>query len=143
MLDLDPRIDFDEIVAAHLVNQKLCSSGIPVVNAPGQLNGIGQDRLANFLGEMSRGCNFDNLLMTTLDRAITFEQMNGVPSSIGEKLNFDVTGSLEETFDEDCTIAESGLCLTDGTFEGIFEVRLVTDHSHTSPATAHCGLDDN
>lgn len=66
VLDLDTRVDFNEVMSAHLVNQELRGTGVPVADAPCELNGIAQDTLADFLGKVRSGCDLDDLLMTSL-----------------------------------------------------------------------------
>lgn len=43
--------------------------------------------------------------------------MDGVARSIGEELDLDVTGTLKEPLDEDCTITECSLGLAHGTLK--------------------------
>jgi hypothetical protein len=143
MFDLDTGVDFDEVVATHLVNQEFCCSSIPVSDTPGQLDGIGQYCLANLLGKVGSRSNLDDLLVATLNRAITFEKMDGVSSAVSEELNFDMAWTFEETFDEDCTITEGGLGFGNRTFKRTLELGSFTDYSHSTASTTHSSLDDN
>jgi hypothetical protein len=143
VLDLDTRVNLDEIVSAHLVNQEFCRSSIAISNALGQLNSIAQDCLADFLGQMSSRRNFDNLLMPALHGAISLEEVDSVSSSIGEKLHLNVTRPFQETFDEDSAITESGLGFADSAFEGSFEVGLFTNNTHTTASATHGSLDND
>lgn len=143
MLDLDTRVDLDEVVAAHLVNQEFSSTGVAITHALGQLDSVGQNGLANLLREVRGGCDLDNFLMTTLDRAIALEEVDCVARTISQKLDFDVAGALEEPFDEDSTIAESRLGLADCTLEVVLEVGLFANDTHTTASSAHSSLDDH
>ena len=97
MFNLNTRVDLNEVVASHLVDQELSGTGVPVSDALCELDGIGQDSLTDLLGEVSRGGDFDDLLVTTLNGAVTLEQVNGVALSISEELDFNVAGALKET----------------------------------------------
>ena len=73
MFDLNPRIDLNEIVTAHLVYQELCSSGVPVTHTLCELDGIGKDALPDFLRKMCCRCHLYNLLMPPLDGTVAFK----------------------------------------------------------------------
>lgn len=40
VLDLDTRVDLNEVMPAHLVDQELCSSRVPVAHAPRELDRV-------------------------------------------------------------------------------------------------------
>ncbi len=82
VLDLNTGVDFNEVVAAHLVYQELGCSSIPVANALRKLDSIGQDGLAHFLREVSGRSDLNDLLVATLNRAVTLEEMDSVSLSI-------------------------------------------------------------
>ena len=122
VLDLDAGVDFDEVVTTHLVDQEFGSTGVTVADALRELDSVTEDCLADLLREMGGGGNFDDLLVAALDRAITLEEMDGIAIGVGEELNFDVAGSLEETFDEDGSVAKGSLGFGNGPFKGGLEV---------------------
>ena len=117
MLDLDTGVDLDEVVPAHLVDQELGSTGVPVADALRELDGIVQDGLTNLIGEVSRGGDLDDLLVATLDGTITLEKVDGVACGISKDLDLDVARALKEALDEDSAITESALRLGYSTFE--------------------------
>lgn len=143
MLDLNAGVDFDEIVPVHLVDEELGSSCVAVLDVPCDFDSIAQDSLTDLLGEMGRRSNLDDLLVATLDGAVTLEQVDAVALSISEQLDFDVPRALEESLDEDSAIAERGLGLADCTLEGILELLLAADDTHSTSSTSHGGLDDD
>lgn len=143
MLDLNTRIDLNEIMPSHLVDQELRRPRVPVLHTLRQLNRICQDRLPDFLRKMHGRCNLDDFLVPPLYGTITLEKVHGVTHAVSEDLDFNVARALEETFDEDGTVAEGRLGLTDSTVERVFEVGLLTDNSHPTASTAHGCLDDN
>ena len=52
------------------------------------------------------GSYFDNFLMSSLNGAITFVQVNDISLGIAENLNLNMTGLLQVSFDEKCSIAK-------------------------------------
>lgn len=143
VLDLDTRIDLNEIMPAHLVDQELCSAGVAVADALREFDGIGENGLANLLGEVSSRSNLYNLLVATLHGTVTFKEVDGVPKTIGEQLDFNVTGTFQETLNEHCPIAEGRLGFGHGTLEGSLELGLLPDNTHTATTATHSSLDDD
>jgi hypothetical protein len=143
VLDLDTRVDLDEVMAAKLVNQELGSTRIAVVHRLGESDRIGKDSLAEFFWKMRRRRDFDDLLVTTLDRAVTFEEVDSVALCVGKKLHLNVARALEETLNEDGTVAEGGLGLGHSTLKCVLELALLAHNTHTTSTTTHSGLDDN
>ena len=101
MLDLNTRVNFDEVMPAHLVNQELSGTGIPVSDALRELDGIRENGLANLFGEVSRGRDLDDLLVATLHGAVTLKEVYGVALGVSEELHLNVARALKETLDED------------------------------------------
>jgi hypothetical protein len=66
VLDLNTGVDLDEVVAAHLVDQELGRTGIPIVHALRELDRVVQDRLADLLGKMECRRDLDDLLVPAL-----------------------------------------------------------------------------
>ena len=111
VLDLNAGVNLDEIVAPHLVNKEFRSTSIPVSDALRELDCVREDRLTYLLREMCRGRNFDDLLMPTLNGAVTLKQMYRVALRVSEELHFDVSRAFEKALDEDGAIAKSRLGL--------------------------------
>ena len=74
MLDLDTRVDFDEVVPSHLVDQELGGTSVTVSNTLSQLDSIVQDSLTNIFGKVHCRCDFDDLLVPALHGAVTLEE---------------------------------------------------------------------
>ena len=106
VLDLDSGVDLDKVVAVLLVDKELSGTGIAVVDRLGQLDGIVKDGITSLNRQVLCGGNFDNLLMTALDGAVTLVQVDDVAVVVTEELDFNVLGSVEETLDEDGTVAK-------------------------------------
>lgn len=98
MLDLDTRVDFDEVVPVLLVDQELGSAGVPVATAPGQLEGVVQDSLSDGLVQVRGRGHLDDLLVTTLNGTVSLEEVNAVALAVREELDLDVSGFIEEAW---------------------------------------------
>lgn len=143
VFDLDTRVDLNEIVPAHLVDQELGSAGIAVADALREFDGICKNGLTDLFGEVSSRSDFDDLLVTTLYRAVPLEEVNSVSKGVGEQLNFNVAGAFKETLNEHGTIAEGRLGFGHGTLKRGLELRLLPDNAHTTTTTTHSSLDDD
>ena len=117
MLDLDTRVDLDEVVPAHLVNKELSGTGIPVVHTLCQLDGVREDCFPDLLRKVSSRSDFDDFPMTPLDGTVALEEMNDVAVSVGEDLDFDVARAFKETFYEDGTVSKGGFSFGYGALE--------------------------
>ena len=143
MLDLDTGVDLDEVVAALLVNQELGRAGVPVAYTLREPDRVRKDRLADLLGRVGGGGDLDDLLVTTLYGTVTFEKVDGIAKRVSKELDLNVTGTFEEPLNKDGAITECRFGFGHGPLEGIFEVGLLTNDTHTTSASAHGGLDDN
>ena len=94
-----------------LVNQELCSSGVPVLDALSEPDGVGKDSITSLNWEVLGGGNLNDLLVTTLDTAVTLVEMDDVALVVTEKLDFNVLGLVEEALDEDGYVTEGRLGL--------------------------------
>ena len=101
MLNLDTGVDFDEVVPSHLVDQKLSSTSIPVTDALCQLDRICKDSPADLLRKVSGRSDLNNLLVATLDRAITAKERDGVSVLISKQLDLQVAGLASKLHNED------------------------------------------
>lgn len=142
MLNLDSGVDFDEVVSVLLVDQELSGTGIAVVDRLGELDSIGQDGITSLYWQVLGGSKLDDLLVTSLDRAVTLIQVDDVAVAITEQLDFDVLGLVQEALDKDGAVAEGRLGLGGGTLESVLQLLLLADNSHATATTTESGLDD-
>ena len=63
--------------------------------------------------------------------------------AVTEELNLNVLGLVQETLNEDSTIAKGRLGFGCGTLEGVLEILLLPDDTHTTSATTESSLDDD
>ena len=79
--------------------------------------------------------------MSSLDRAVTFIEMNDIAVVVSEDLHFDVLRSFEIFFDEDIVDTECllsfALCASE-LFRHLFSA---SDDPHTSAAAACCSFE--
>ncbi|RUS28257.1 hypothetical protein BC938DRAFT_482100 [Jimgerdemannia flammicorona] len=59
--------------------------------------------------------------MPPLNRAVTLEQMDDIPGTIGEELHLDVLRLVDESLEEDGAVAESGQGFGLSALEGVLE----------------------
>src|SRR3990167_2515156 len=91
MLHLKTGVHFEKVKIFVLINQKFERSYTNVPNRRGQTD----RRLGHFLAGIDRNKGgwrlFDNFLMTSLKRALTFKQMKSVSLLIEDHLDFNMT----------------------------------------------------
>lgn len=143
MLDLDAGVDLDEVVAVLLIDQELGGTGVLVLDMLGQLDGIVQNGVADRGGKRLGRSNLNDLLVATLDRAITLKQMDNISLTIRKQLDLDVTGLVEKSLNEDGTVAKGLLGLRSGTLKALGKVGLRADNTHTTSSTAHGSFDND
>ena len=71
MFNLDTRVDFHEVVLTVLVDEELNGTSTRVLAGHGELESILQNVLSDAHGMMPGRGNLNQLLMTTLDGAVT------------------------------------------------------------------------
>jgi hypothetical protein len=126
-----------------LIDQELRSSSVSVVHRPGQFDSIGEEVLPDIGWEILRRSQFNDLLMSSLNGAVTLVQVDDVSVVVSQQLDLNVLRFVEESFNEDCSVAKGGFRLRCSAVERIFQVFLLSHNSHTSSATAECRLDDD
>ena len=78
VLDLDARVHLDEHVMAALVEQELHGARAGVVDLAGERDRVGADLRPQFVWQVRRGRQLDDLLVPTLHAAVAFEQVHHV-----------------------------------------------------------------
>lgn len=86
---LHPGVHLHEVHLA-LGEQELHGTGILVAHGLRRAHGEVTDIGALLGGELRAGGDFDQLLVTALDRAVAFVQVHGVAEAVGEDLRLDV-----------------------------------------------------
>ena len=96
MLDLDPRVHFDEepVVFIHVV-EELDRPRIIVADALCQCHGGIAEFLADLRVEVHRRSHLDHFLIAALHRAIAFMEVDHIPVLVAEDLHLDVLGTSD------------------------------------------------
>ena len=144
VLDLDTGVDLNE-VGLHVsgIDQELDGTSILVVGTGGQIAGILVQLLAKLVRERPSGGHLNDLLMTSLDGAITLVKMNNVAGTITKDLDLNVTGTLNELLHKDGTVTETGQSLTGGRLEEGLDILHVANDTHSLTTATHGSLDDD
>ena len=141
MLDLNARVGLDEVVAVLLIDEELEGARALVAHRFGQAHRVGGESIANVRVEAAGGRNLDDLLVTSLHRAVALEQVHDVAFLVAEDLHLDVTRTLDEALDEHGAVTERGLGLGGRPEERVLELVGAANHSHAATTTALGGLD--
>ena len=106
-----------------------------------------QRALANRLVEKWRRRALDDFLVASLNRAVTFEQVDEAAVGVAQKLHFDVPGAPDELFQIDFILAEGGFGFSFARLHRVEEFVLAFDRPHAPAAAApgrleHDGIAD-
>src|SRR5207253_2782376 len=94
VLDLDARIDLDEVEPPGLgVVEELDGAGVVEARRSSHGERGPPDRPTRLVREVGGRRHLDDLLMSALDRAIAFEEMNQAGVPIAQKLDLDMAGA--------------------------------------------------
>ena len=123
VLDLDPRVHFEEVEAALFRQQKLDRAGAHIANRGRSLDRRRAHRGAKLGRHGRRRRLLDQLLVAALDRAIAFAEVDDRALLVAEHLHFDVAGADERALDQEPSVAESACGLRRGGVERASRVR--------------------
>ena len=141
VLDLDARVDLDEVEVAVAREQELDRAGVVVVGGARDLHGRVADLLAQVGGDRGRGRFLDQLLVAALDRAVALAQVQHLAVLVGQDLHLDVARVLDERLQVHGAVAERGLRLA---LRGVIagdQAGLVARDAHAATAAAGGRLD--
>ena len=143
MLDLNSRIDLDEEKLAGIdVDQKLYRAGRSILHRAAQTDGRLADALPELLRQVRARRNFDNLLMTTLYRAVAFPEMDELAVRVTENLHFDVLRPRDVALEKDLGLAEGSRGLSHRLRNLLGQFAGGCDDPDAATAAAKAGLDD-
>ncbi len=112
MLHLQSGVHLEEgeLVRPVVGDEELDRADAPVPHAPRDgAGGLTEPRPLIGVDEGRRGL-LDDLLVSTLERALAFAEMEDGPVGVGEHLHLDVPGPRDEPFEEQRRVAEGRLC---------------------------------
>ena len=104
------------------VDQELAGTRVDVTGGSGEPDGGLAQLRAHFQGQGRRRRFLDQLLMTALQRAIAVPAMDDIAVSIGQDLDLDVAGAIDEFLEVDAGVLEGGLGLVASRLKGSREV---------------------
>ncbi len=107
MLDLNPRIHFDEVQIAGFFAEKFHGSRARIADFLQRFDHLRANALPGGIVQHRRRRFLHHLLMAALQRAFAFAQMHHVSVIISQHLKLDVPGPLDQFFDVDIGVAES------------------------------------
>jgi hypothetical protein len=111
MLDLDTRVDLNEVVSALLVDKELCCTGITVIDGFCELERVVEYGLTDGLVEVRSRSDFHDLtsselvdgslarphlLMTSLHGTVSLKEVDAVPLTVRKELHLDVSGVVQK-----------------------------------------------
>ena len=141
VLHLESGVDLEEGDHAVFADEELARSGSVVA-------GLFHDRFARLIqgllllrGQEGRGRLFDELLMSSLQRAVACGHHDGVAVLVGEHLRFHVTRAIEVALHETLPATESSHCFANGRVIQLGNLLHSASHLQPSTATAERGLD--
>ena len=114
MLNLEPRVHFQEIEVPLLVGDEFHRTGGAIADSGGQRAGLRPHCRPRFFVKQGARRLLDHLLVAALDRAFALAEVDDRASVIGEHLDFDMARVLDEALDEDPPVAEGRRRLVDG-----------------------------
>ena len=117
--------------------------GVDVAGGPGEPDGGLAELGADLQRQGRRGRLLDELLMPPLERAVAVPAVDDVAVRVGEDLDLDVAGPVDELLEVDAGVLEGGLGLVAGRLEGDGEVGLVAADPHPLAAAAGGRLDQD
>ena len=131
MLDLDPRVDLDEIKSLLGINQKFDGTRVRVTGRLDQADGGFADVLPDRLWQVGSRRLFHELLMPTLQRAVAFPEMDDVAMLVGENLHFDMARILDELLEVDSRVVECFFSFGGSGGQAAFQRNVVAGHAHS------------
>ena len=141
VFNLNTRVHFDEIVVAFVVDQEFHGAGAAVVHSFCDLDGVFAKTVSQLLADGQGRCEFNDLLVTSLDGTVTLAQVYDVAVVVAQYLHFDVLRPFDVFLDKDIVDSKSFCSFTLGAFELHRQFFLAADDTHAASAAAGCCLE--
>ncbi len=141
VLDLEAGVHLEEPERPRRIQHELDRARADVADRP-RRGHRGSTQLRTERGIHRRGRRLlDHLLMTTLDRALAFEEVHHSALGVAEDLHLHVPRRVHEALEEDRAVAERPLGLTLGTGDRLLQCRVLANDAHAPPTAPELGLD--
>jgi hypothetical protein len=139
---LQAGVHFEEVeLLGGAGDDEFDGTGRFVIHRTGQGHGLLAHRLAHLGIDEGARRLFDDLLVTTLDRAVALVQVHVVAVGVAEHLDFDVARFQHVLFDEDAVVTEGVAGFVDAGREAFVRFGVVVGHTQALAAAAGGGLD--
>ena len=145
MLDLQPCVHLheEELVGSLGGDDEFDGARSGVADTARRVAGGLADTCARRFVEKRRGCLLDDLLVSTLQRALALAEMNHVAVLVGKDLHLDVAWGVDEVLEEQRVVAERRSGLSSCTLQRRREFVGVLDAVHALATAAGAGLDQD
>ncbi|KAH3659411.1 hypothetical protein OGATHE_006295 [Ogataea polymorpha] len=143
VLDLDSRVDFDEIMSVLVVNKELCSTSVSVVGSLSQFHCVSQNGVSDLDRKRLGWGNLNHLLVSSLHGTVSFKKVDNVAVVVGQQLHLNVLWLVQKPLNETGTVSKSGLGFGGGSLESVSNALALANHSHTTSTSTKSGLDNH
>ena len=143
VLDLQPRIQLDEVVRPVRREQELERAGVEIADRATGARDACLHRLSCLLVERRRRRLFDQLLMPALDRALALAERQHPAVRVAEHLDLDVPCRRDELLEVDAAVPERRQRLGAGALERRVQLSRGIDGPHALAAAARRGLEED
>ncbi len=142
VFDLDARIHFDEVELLGIgIDEELDGPGVVVAGGAHEAHRGVAKIAASLGGNRESGCDFDNLLMAALHRAIALIEVHEVAVLIAQDLHFNVAGARDIALQKHGAVTESGGSFLAGLVHFPGELLGIFDDAHATAAAAERRFD--
>ena len=111
VLDLEPGVDLEEPEGAVVVAKELARRRVAESGGQAEADRHAVQEPSIILREPRGGRLLDQLLVSSLDRAVAFAERNHAAGGVAEKLHLDVARGADLAFQVDDAVAECRRCL--------------------------------
>ena len=125
------------MVFAHYKLDRTCAL---VIHSLGQRHRLLTHRLARCFTYKGRRRFFNHFLVSALNRAFTFVQIQNIAVAVADQLNFNMAGFFNKLLDEHPIIAKAVACLVTATREAFQRFLVVKSHTQALAAAACTGF---
>ncbi len=143
MLDLEARVDFEEIEIVVRINEEFDGAGVDVTAGAGQAH----SGIAHFLAQIGRHDGrrgfLDHFLVAALHGALALAERDDAAVRVSENLNFDVAGFFQVFFEIQARIAEGVHGFGRSVAPSGRKFGIVGHETHPFSATARDGFEQN
>ncbi len=136
VLDLDARVDLDEVVAAVLGDQKLDGAGVGVARLARHLERVVGQLGAQRDRQRPGGRVLDDFLVAALHAAVALEQVNQVAVVVAQHLHLDVLGAHDQLLQKHRVVAERLARLGARALQRLGHLAGGAHHAHAATAAA-------